>query len=70
SAIVLAAAVSAQALLGVLTLINQAPIALALLHQAAAIGVLTIAVVHAASLTSVRRTSVAAVGSGSVQPVG
>jgi cytochrome c oxidase assembly protein subunit 15 len=70
SAIVLAAAVSAQALLGVLTLINQAPIALALLHQAAAIGVLTIAVVHAAGLTSVRRTSVAAVGSGSVQPVG
>jgi cytochrome c oxidase assembly protein subunit 15 len=70
SAIVLAAAVSAQALLGVLTLINQAPIALALLHQAAAIGALTIAVVHAAGLTSVRRTSVAAVGSGSVQPVG
>jgi cytochrome c oxidase assembly protein subunit 15 len=68
SAIVLAAAVTAQALLGVLTLINQAPIGLALLHQAAAIGVLTVAVVHAAGLTSVRSSSIASVGSGSMQP--
>jgi heme a synthase len=70
SAIVLAAAVGMQALLGVLTLINHAPIALALLHQAAAIGVLTIAVVHAAGLTGARRSAAAALGSGSVQPVG
>jgi hypothetical protein len=35
-----------------------------------AIGVLTIAVVHAAGLTSARRSSVALVGSGSVQPAG
>jgi cytochrome c oxidase assembly protein subunit 15 len=70
SAIVLAVAVSVQAMLGVLTLINQAPIALALLHQAAAIGVLTIAVVHAAGLTSVHRSAVPVVGSSSVQPAG
>jgi cytochrome c oxidase assembly protein subunit 15 len=53
SAAVLAAAVAVQAMLGILTLINQAPLALALLHQAAAIGVLTIAVVHAAGLAGV-----------------
>jgi heme a synthase len=70
SAIALAAAVSVQAVLGVLTLINQAPFALALLHQAAAIVVLVTATVHAAGLISVRRSSVARVGSGSVQPAG
>jgi cytochrome c oxidase assembly protein subunit 15 len=69
SAIVLAAAVSVQAVLGVLTLINQAPLALALLHQAAAIIVLVTATVHAAALTGLRRSQVAAVGAGSVQPV-
>ena len=68
SAIVLAAAVSVQAVLGVLTLINQAPLALALLHQAAAIVVLVTATVHAAALTGARRSQVAAVGAGSVQP--
>jgi heme a synthase len=68
SAIVLAAAVSVQAVLGVLTLINQAPLALALLHQAAAIVVLVIATMHAAGLTGARRSRVAAVGAGSVQP--
>jgi heme a synthase len=70
SASALAAAVSVQAVLGVLTLINQAPLALALLHQAAAIVVLVTATVHAAGLISVRRSSVARVGSGSVQPAG
>jgi heme a synthase len=70
SAIALAAAVSVQAVLGVLTLINQAPFALALLHQAAAIVVLVTATVHATGLISVRRSSVARVGSGSVQPAG
>ena len=70
SAIALAAAVSVQAVLGVLTVINQAPLALALLHQAAAIGVLVTATVHAAGLTGLRRSQVAGVGAGSVQPAG
>ena len=70
SAIALAAAVSVQAVLGVLTLINQAPLALALLHQAAAIVVLVTATVHAAGLTGLRRSQVAGVGAGSVQPAG
>jgi cytochrome c oxidase assembly protein subunit 15 len=47
-AFALAAAVTLQAALGILTLIFQAPIGLALLHQATAIVVLTIAVMHAA----------------------
>jgi cytochrome c oxidase assembly protein subunit 15 len=68
SAIALAAAVSVQAVLGVLTLINQAPLALALLHQAAAIVVLVTATVHAAGLSGLRRSQVAGVGAGSVQP--
>ena len=68
SAIVLAAAVTVQAVLGVLTVINQAPLALALLHQAAAIVVLVTATVHAAGLTGLRRSQVAGVGAGSVQP--
>ena len=46
-ALTLAAAVTIQAALGILTLLSQAPIALALMHQAVAIAVLTIAVVHA-----------------------
>jgi heme a synthase len=68
SAIALAAAVSVQAGLGVLTLVNQAPLVLALLHQAAAIVVLVTATVHAAGLAGARRSQVAAVGAGSVQP--
>jgi heme a synthase len=50
SALALAAAVIIQALLGIVTLLNTAPIELALLHQAGAVAVLTIAVVHAARL--------------------
>jgi cytochrome c oxidase assembly protein subunit 15 len=50
SALALAAAVIIQALLGILTLVNMVPIGLALLHQAGAVAVLTIAVVHAARL--------------------
>jgi cytochrome c oxidase assembly protein subunit 15 len=46
AALALASAVTLQAALGVVLLIHQAPLALALLHQAMAIGVLTIAVVH------------------------
>jgi cytochrome c oxidase assembly protein subunit 15 len=49
-ALALACAVTLQAALGVVTLVHQAPLALALLHQAAAIAVLAIAVVHAERL--------------------
>src|SRR5438270_841796 len=48
----LLAAVSLQAVLGVLTLLNQVPIDLALSHQAVAIVVLTLAVVQAERLAS------------------
>ena len=50
AALALAAAVTLQAALGIVTLIHQAPLALALLHQAMAIVVLAIAVVHAERL--------------------
>src|SRR5262249_45028401 len=46
----LAAAVTIQAAIGILTLLHQVPISLALLHQAMAIAVLTIATVQAARL--------------------
>jgi len=49
-ALTLAAAVMLQASLGILTLLHQAPLALALTHQGMAIVVLTIAVVHAQRL--------------------
>jgi heme a synthase len=49
-AIWLAAAVTLQATLGILTLLNQAPIDLALAHQAVAIVVLTLAVFQAERL--------------------
>src|SRR5258705_6791469 len=45
-ALALASAVTLQAALGIVTLVHQAPMALALSHQAMAIVVLTIAVVH------------------------
>src|SRR3984885_3400684 len=48
SALALAAAVTLQAVLGVLTLIMMVPIGLALTHQTMAMVVLTIATVHAA----------------------
>jgi cytochrome c oxidase assembly protein subunit 15 len=51
TAIALAAAVTLQAGIGIWTLLWQAPIALALLHQATAIVVLAIAVVHAQHLS-------------------
>ncbi len=46
----LAAAVTLQATLGILTLLNQAPIDLALAHQAVAIAVLTLAIAQAERL--------------------
>jgi len=45
-AIVLAGLVTIQAAIGILTLLHQVPIGLALMHQAGAILVLTLAVVH------------------------
>jgi cytochrome c oxidase assembly protein subunit 15 len=46
-AVALAAVVTLQAALGILTLLEQAPLALALMHQTMAMVVLTIATVHA-----------------------
>ena len=47
--------VALQAVLGILTLLNQAPMDLALAHQAVAIAVLTLAVLQAERLTVSRR---------------
>ncbi|HEV7635587.1 MAG TPA: COX15/CtaA family protein [Bradyrhizobium sp.] len=49
-ALLLAAAIALQATLGILTLLNQVPIDLALAHQAVAIAVLTLAVLQAERL--------------------
>jgi len=57
---VLAAAVIVQALIGILTLLYQAPLALALLHQAMAVVVLSLAVVHAERITVPRVAALAA----------
>jgi cytochrome c oxidase assembly protein subunit 15 len=53
----LAAAVTVQAALGILTLLHQAPISLALPHQGVAIVVLTLAVVQAERLIAAQPTS-------------
>jgi heme a synthase len=53
----LVAAVLLQAVLGILTLLNQVPIDLALSHQAVAIAVLTIAVINVERLTPRRVTA-------------
>ena len=55
SALALAVGIGAQASLGIVTLVNQVPPALALLHQAGAILVLALAVVHAERLIPARR---------------
>jgi len=49
-ALILAAAVTLQAILGIVTLLNQAPVELALAHQMIAILVFTVVVVHAERL--------------------
>jgi len=49
-ALALASAVTIQATLGIATLVHQAPLALALLHQTMALAVLAIAIVHAKRL--------------------
>jgi cytochrome c oxidase assembly protein subunit 15 len=55
----LAAAITLQAGLGIVTLLQQAPLALALAHQAMAIVVLTLAIIHAARLKSRAQTDIA-----------
>jgi len=46
----LAAAITLQAVLGILTLLNQVPVALGLAHQAVAMSVLTLAIFQAERL--------------------
>jgi cytochrome c oxidase assembly protein subunit 15 len=58
AALWLLAAVTVQALLGILTLVNQVPLALALSHQAVAIAVLTLAVLQAERLAGVQSRKV------------
>ena len=55
-ALALASIITIQAALGILTLLHQVPIGLALAHQAAAIIVLALAVVHVERLTARRHT--------------
>jgi cytochrome c oxidase assembly protein subunit 15 len=52
-AVLLAVAVCAQAMIGIVTLIAAAPLALAMLHQAMALIVLTAATLHASRATIV-----------------
>jgi heme a synthase len=54
-AIALAGMVTLQATLGIVTLLQQAPLALALLHQGMAMVVLTVAVVHAQGFAPIFR---------------
>ncbi|HET9716295.1 MAG TPA: COX15/CtaA family protein [Pseudolabrys sp.] len=58
TALLLAAVLSLQALLGIVTLLYQAPIPLALAHQILAILTLTIAVVHAEALAGAKTVQV------------
>jgi heme a synthase len=67
-ALVLLAAVSIQAGLGILTLIHQVPMALALTHQGMAIIVLAIATVHAERLQPRTQDAKVSATAGSVAP--
>jgi cytochrome c oxidase assembly protein subunit 15 len=53
-ALALAAILTIQAAIGILTLVHQTPMALALLHQAMAVVALTVAVIHAGALFASR----------------
>jgi cytochrome c oxidase assembly protein subunit 15 len=66
-AIVLAAAVTLQAALGICTLILQVPLPLALAHQAVAMLVLTAAALHAANVQTRRSIAVISAQAG-IQP--
>ncbi|MGH6770833.1 MAG: COX15/CtaA family protein [Xanthobacteraceae bacterium] len=61
-ALVLASALTLQAAIGILTLLHQAPLALALMHQATAVIVLAIATVHAERMSPRRASASAPVG--------
>jgi heme a synthase len=54
-AVLLAGAITVQAALGIVTLLQQAPVGLALAHQAFALAVLTLAVLHVEWLSPRRR---------------
>jgi len=58
-AVLLALGITLQAVLGIVTLLYQAPLALALSHQAMAIAVLTLAIVHAERLTRHAKNAIA-----------
>jgi cytochrome c oxidase assembly protein subunit 15 len=58
-ALALAGAVTLQAAIGIVTLLYQAPLPLALLHQVIGIVVLTVAVIHAERLSAARGTAAA-----------
>jgi heme a synthase len=66
SAIVLAALVALQAVLGIMTLLSQVPISLALMHQGGAIVVLAAAVLHAQRI-AVKQSSIAIVESAAMR---
>jgi cytochrome c oxidase assembly protein subunit 15 len=66
-AVALAIVLGLQAVLGILTLIYQVPLALALMHQAMAIVALTIAVVYAQRLARPARVGVAVPGPAGAQ---
>jgi len=61
-ALALAAAVTSQAVLGILTLLHQVPILLALAHQAMAVVVLTLAILQAERMASRRAGHVRQLG--------
>jgi cytochrome c oxidase assembly protein subunit 15 len=65
-AIVLAGVVALQAVLGIMTLLGQVPIGLALLHQAGAIVVLAVAVFHAQRI-AVKESSIRIVESAAMR---
>jgi heme a synthase len=62
-ALLLAVAVTFQAALGIVTLLHQAPLAIALLHQAMAVAVTALAVIHAERLVRRPEPAVAAFAS-------
>jgi cytochrome c oxidase assembly protein subunit 15 len=69
-ALALACAVTLQAAFGILTLLAHAPLALALMHQAMAMIVLTVAVLHAQAMAAARRTESAGVSVQSADRLG
>ena len=69
-ALVLLGVVAVQATLGIFTLIEQAPLALALMHQTMAMIVLTVATVHAEATSSTEKREAKHMGPAAVAEVG